>query len=179
MGVRIEKGPVLFDSARMRFRTVALVVPGGARVTRGLIEHPGSVVVLPVTNEGQVVMIRNQRWTVGQELLELPAGTMAWGENPAEAADRELVEETGYQAERLAELVDFYAAPGSSNEHMHGFVATGLRHLGQRLEADEDIAVQLVEKAEIPGLLRSGRIKDAKTLAMLGRWWLDHGDHTT
>ena len=128
-----RREPPLYADARMAFHAVDLELRGGATITRGLIVHPGAVVVLAVTDADEVVFIRNTRWTVGETLLELPAGTLSAGEDPAAAASRELAEETGYEAREIKPLCDFYAAPGSSTERMYAFVGTHLRHVGQRL----------------------------------------------
>ena len=164
----VQLQPPLYRSGRMTFRLAKVPLRGGGFVERGLVQHPGSVVIAARTDDDQLVMIRNARWTVGQTLLELPAGTLTAGEDPAIAAGRELVEETGWQAESMVPVCDFYAAPGSSNERMWAFSATGLRHVGQQLEADERIEVELVAWSQLGALLCGGRVKDAKSLAVLG-----------
>jgi len=156
----------------MRFVVATIAGSDGSRIERGLVEHPGSVVILGV-DDGHVILIRNRRWTVGKVLLELPAGTMTRGEDPTAAAAREFTEETGYRASSLQRLMAFYAAPGSSDERMVGYVATGLEHVGQALEADEEIEVVRVPTAQLTHLMRSGQVEDAKSLAMIGRYLLD------
>ena len=157
----------------MTFRVAQVSGSSGATIERGLVQHPGSVVIVPVTDDGRIVMIRNHRWTVDKTLLELPAGTLTAGEDPLLAAGRELREETGYEAAKLQPLMAFYAAPGSSTERMWCYVATGLKQVGQQLEDDEQITVELVALADVPGLLRDGDIEDAKSIASLARWLLD------
>ncbi|MEZ4436352.1 MAG: NUDIX hydrolase [bacterium] len=165
-------GEVLYRDARCEVRRCAVPVRGGAVVSRALVVHPGSVVLLPVLDDGRVVLIRNRRWQVGEALLELPAGTLGWGEDPAAGAMRELVEETGFRATTLTPMPPFYALPGLATEVMHPFVARGLVEVGQALEVDEQIEVVPTALAEARAMLVDGRLADAKSMAVLGRYLL-------
>ena len=107
--------------------------------------HPGAVVVLPLLDDGRIVMIHNFRHTMEEELLELPAGTLAPGEPPIDAARRELSEETGYAAGSVEPFITFYTLPGICTERMHAFIATDLRAGEQRLEPGEQIRVEIVD----------------------------------
>ncbi len=143
---------------------------GGAEVTREVIRHPGAVCILPLLTgeEGvRVVMIRNRRFAVGADLWELPAGTLEPDEPPIETAGRELIEETGYEASDIEPIASFYTTPGMTDERMHGFVARGLRDVGQRLEEGEEIRVEVVSAAEALGLIDSGELVDGKSIALL------------
>ena len=136
-------------------------------VERELVVHPGAVIVLPVLDDGRVVMIRNHRFTVGETLWELCAGTLEPDEPARQCAGRELIEETGYRAGRIEPLTTFYTSPGFCNETMHAFVATELEAVGQQLEATEQIEVKLVAMDAVMAMARDGRIRDGKTLATL------------
>lgn len=138
--------------------------------TREVFLHPGSVVLLPFLDDGRVVLIRNERVSVRRPLIELAAGTMTVGEPPIECARRELIEETGYEAQRIEPLSAFFVGPGMTNERMHAFVARGLRHVGQRLEDDERIEVLVHTLDECLAMVRDGRIEDAKSIAVLCYW---------
>ena len=98
---------------------------GGVRA-RQVVLHPGAVVILPMVDDDQVCLIRNERVAVGKTLIELPAGTMEPPATPQEMAIRELKEETGYAAARWRQLPSFYMSPGILREQMHAFVAEGL-----------------------------------------------------
>jgi ADP-ribose pyrophosphatase len=140
-----------------------------------IIGHPGAVVVLPLLDEGRrVVLIRNYRYAVEKELWELPAGTLdVAGEDPEAAAVRELEEETGYRAGVMRALGQFYTSPGIMTELIRAFVAADLKKTQQRLEATEQIRVEVVDFGEAIGMIRDGRIEDAKTIVMLLKWDLE------
>lgn len=145
---------------------------GGEPVIRDVIVHPGAVVILPVLDDGRIVLIRNQRLAVGRELLELPAGTREPGEPPQVTAARELREETGYEAEQLEPFASFFTSPGILTEIMQAFRACGLRHVGQDLEETEEIRVDIMDEDAVLKAVTSGEIADGKTLAVLGMYFL-------
>ena len=129
--------------------------------------HPGAVLILPLLSPTQVVMIRNYRFCVGAELLELPAGTLEPPELPAACAARELEEEAGYRAGRIDALCEFFTSPGFTDERMHVFVATDLTPTGQRLDATEQIRVLTMDLPDALAATADGRIVDGKTIAAL------------
>jgi len=143
----------------------------GTQQEKIVILHPGAVVILPLTDDDHILFIKNHRVTIGRTLLELPAGTMEPPESPLDCAHRELIEETGYQAQAINELCAFQAAPGFSTERMVAFVATDLKHVGQRLAPDEDIVVVPIPRREAFERLRDNRLEDAKTMAVLGSFF--------
>lgn len=142
-------------------------VPGVGQVQRELVVHPGAVLILPILGPDQIILINNFRFSVGEELLELPAGTLEPGEEPSICAGRELEEETGYVTDRIEPLCRFYTSPGFTNELMYCFVATGLTHVGQKCEPTEQIRVQPMSPAEALDACVDGRIVDGKTIAAL------------
>ena len=151
------------------FRVVQGVQIGadGRRHARQIIRHPGAAVVLPVLDDGRVVLIRNYRIAVEQTLVELPAGTLDPGEEPVETARRELAEETGYRARRMEPLAAFYSSPGILDERMHLFLATGLAPGEPDLQGGEQIEPLVVPWREALEMIQSGAIRDAKTLVGL------------
>jgi ADP-ribose pyrophosphatase len=132
---------------------------------REMVVHPGSVVLLPLLDDGRLVMIRNRRFAVERTLLELCAGTLEPGEDVALCAARELEEETGYRARQLTELLSFFPSPGISNERMHVFVARGLSVSAQQLDQSEQIEVEPLPLSDVLARIRAHEIEDAKTIA--------------
>ena len=148
-----------------------LEVDGGGVVIRTTVQHPGAVVMVPVDDNGNILLVRQPRPSAGETLLELPAGTREPDEAPIATARRELQEEISHDAAALEPLGGFYSAPGFCDEYLHLFVATGLRPVqGIAADPDEDITVVPTAVANIPGLIRSGEIKDAKSIAGLLRF---------
>ncbi len=160
-----------------RFTVVRLSRPidGGAIKRTEIVRHPGSVVVLPLLENDQICLIRNVRLTVGAKLIELPAGTLEPGEDPQACAERELIEETGYRPGSMTHLVDFYPAPGLTDERMHLFLASNLTPGPPAREPEEQIENLIVTRQQAFAYLRSGEIVDAKTmigLMLLAQWEL-------
>ncbi len=154
-----------FDVARLRFEG-----PDGTEIVRDVVEHPGAAVILPVLEDGRVILIRNLRRTVGKVLWELPAGTLEPGEQPEACAAREVEEETGYEAGTLAPLTEFFPSPGVLNERMYGFLATDLVRTEQSLDETEEIEVFHVPTWQVRDMLKEGHIEDGKTIALLLYW---------
>jgi len=148
-------------------------LPDGRTVSRDIVVHPGAVVILPILDQSRIVMIRNRREAVEQELWELPAGTRSPDESPIDTARRELQEETGYMAGTMTPMMEFFTSPGILTERMHAFVATGLEHVGQKLEAGEQIECHIVKMDDARSMLFDGRLLDGKTIAVLGRYFLE------
>ncbi len=146
--------------------------PDGDPITRYVVVHPGAVVILPILPDGRIVMIRQVREAVDCELWELPAGTREPTESPIETAARELVEETGYRAADITPLVEFFTSPGVMTERMHAFLATGLEFVGQALEDGEQIVVETMDPRDLRHKLIDGQVRDGKTLAVLGLYFI-------
>lgn len=148
---------------------LTLRTPSGDERTKPVVRHPGSVVIVPVLEQPgrspKVILVRNERHALGARLDELPAGGIDEGETAAEAAERELREETGYEATSLYELGGFHTSPGMTDEFMRAFVAVGLRQVGQDLEEDEALVVRVVPSGELLGGIDRGEIRDMKTIA--------------
>jgi len=162
----------LLEARRFRIERRTYAEPGGRRFIRDVAVHPGAVVVLAVTADARMVMIRQFRHAVGEELWELPAGTREPGEEPIVTAARELIEETGYSAEVMRPLTTFYTSPGILSEAMYAFIATGLTQVGQNLDEGEQIVAEVVDMKEVARMMREDRIRDGKTLAALGVYFM-------
>jgi ADP-ribose pyrophosphatase len=165
---RVLHSERVFAGRLLNLRVDRVALPNGRETTREVVEHPGAVAIVPLHDDGRVVLVRQYRHAVGRSLLEIPAGTLDQGEESAEAAAaRELQEETGYRAARLTPLATFYPAPGFATERMTVFLATGLTDGDPGQMEDENITVEMVPLAELPALLARGEIADAKTLVGL------------
>ena len=155
----IYSGPV-FGVRRDRLRE-----PGGIEVTRDVVTHFGSVVLLPVFPDGRILLVRQYRHAVGQFLWELVAGRIEPGETPLAGARRELLEETGYTARRFRKLLGVFPTPGFVSERMLLYAAEGLRPGRARPEADERISARRFSLAELHRWIRTGKLRDAKSIA--------------
>jgi ADP-ribose pyrophosphatase len=140
---------------------------GGRPRAHDIVVHPGAAVVLPLLDDGRVLMIRNMRPSLGHELLELPAGTLDPGESPEVCAARELQEETGHTAGKLRKLLHFYSSPGIMTERLEAFLATELRPGAQALDGGEQIELAPLPFDEALGKIRDGVITDGKSIAAL------------
>ncbi|TVQ32165.1 MAG: NUDIX hydrolase [Phycisphaeraceae bacterium] len=158
---------VIHRGARFDFELVAATGRDGVTNRREVVRHPGAVVVLPLLPDGRIALIRNRRIAVEADLWELPAGTLEPGEDPARCAARELEEEAGYTAGRVRKIGAFYTTPGMTDELMRAYLATDLRQVGQRLEADEQIEVHILDRQEALNMIESGELMDAKSMLAL------------
>jgi len=162
---KILKSTVLYQGPVFGVRRDEVLEPGGLRATREVITHPGSVVVLPVLDDGRVVLIRQYRHATRQYLWELVAGRMDPGETPKRAAARELLEETGYRAKRYSVFLDMFPTPGFLEERMYILLAEGLTAGEAQPEEDEKIEAQAYSMKELKQMMRRGKLRDAKTVA--------------
>ena len=162
----ILSATTVFEGRRFQVQRREVIISGEAH-TYDIVMHPGAAIILPILDDGRVVLINNYREAVKQELLELPAGTLDDGEDPAGCAARELTEETGYTAGNIVPLLDFYSTPGILNEHMYTFLATNLTPGPTAHEAGEQITVVPMPYKQAIDAVRDGRIIDAKTILAL------------
>ena len=137
---------------------------GRSRLVRETVQHPGAVVIVPLLEDGRVVMVRQYRRAVRRTLLELPAGTREPGEPHERCARRELEEETGRRAHRWRRIARFYAAPGFCSEQLTVFLAEGLTRTRAHPEPDEDVRPVMVPLGTALAWIASGTICDAKTI---------------
>lgn len=162
-----------YDGHLLHVRVDDVRLPSGRESVREMIEHPGSAVVLPVTVDDEVLLIRQYRYTTGETLIELPAGLIDQGEDPEEAARRELQEETGYRAGTIQFLGAAYVSPGYSQEMSHFYVATGCVPVEHEPDEDEPIDVFHVPVDQLADMLAPGSspIRNAQSLLVLN-WFL-------
>lgn len=163
----MDEPEILLSTPRFQVVRKTRISPDGKPHAREIIRHPGAVVLLPILDDGRVVLIRNYRLSIDQPLIELPAGTLEPGEDPLETAHRELAEETGYRARSVELLTAFFASPGILDEKMRLYLATGLEPGPRELQAGEEIELMPVPWKEALAMAGDGRIQDAKTLVGL------------
>lgn len=163
--VQVLSSDVIYEGKVLGVRKDRVVEPHGVEVTREVVTHSGSVVVLPVFEDGRILLIRQYRHVAGQFLWELVAGRRDEGENFVQGARRELEEETGYTAQKLTQILDVFPSPGFLAENMVIFVAEGLTKGKARPEDDEKITTRIVTLREAEDWISTGKIRDAKTVA--------------
>ena len=168
MSHRLVDKQVIYDGKKVRLEVHHLEDEDtGKRQKREVCVHPGAVVILPFLPDGRILLIRNRRYSIGQTLIELPAGTLERNEDPINCAGRELQEETGFVAGRLKAIGNYFSAPGIITEHMFAYAAYDLERGRPALEEDEEIEVMPAAWDEAIDMIRDTRIKDAKTIATL------------
>ena len=136
----------------------------GRETVREIVEHPGAVVILALTDKKEVVMIRQFRKPADEVLWELPAGKVEPGEDLKNCALREFEEETGYYPRKIKKLITFFSTPGFCNERLTLFLAEDLEKRNKNEDADEFIEVELIKPSEALKLVQENIIKDAKTI---------------
>jgi len=154
----------VFRGKIISLRQDKVTLPDGRESIREIVEHPGAVVILALTNDDKMVMIRQFRKAADEVLYELPAGKVEPGENLKNCALRELEEETGYFSRKIKKLITFFSTPGFCNEKLTLFLAEDLEKRNKNEDADEFIEVELVNPNEALKLVQKNIIKDAKTI---------------
>jgi len=167
MKFRVEAEREIFRGRVIRLVNRDLVLPNGRRTTFSIVEHPGAVAIIPVHANGDVVLLRQFRPSIGEEIYEIPAGTIEKGEAPLATAKREIIEETGFKARQWSKIAEFYTAPGFCTELMHVYVARGLTPATADGDADEVLKPVRVSIDAALKLIRTKKIRDAKSIAGL------------
>ena len=163
---RILNSQKIFDGRVFKV-SVDTVSEGEKTYQREVVHHPGSAVILPVHDDGTVVLVRQYRHPAVRYLLEAPAGTLLEGERPEAGAARELEEEIGLVAARMEKLSEFFVSPGFLEEKMWVYLATELSEGKQRLDDDEMLDIVRLPIADALEMISSGEIQDAKTIISL------------
>ena len=158
----------------MNIDTVTL--PNGVTVDLEMVRHPGAAAVVPMKENGTVVLIRQFRHAAGGFIYEIPAGKLHPGEDPRDCALRELEEEIGYQAGALELLSSIFTAPGFTDEVIHIYKATGLKAGRQHLDCDEVLEIVEMPLHDAIGMIEAGAIRDAKTMVGLQSVFIGRGD---
>ncbi len=160
----------VFKGKMIGLRVDNVELPNGNIAVREWVQHPGAVAVIAVDHDNRVCMVRQYRYPIGDDLLEIPAGKLEVGEDLLESARRELLEETGYSAGKWEKIFTYYSTPGFCDEVLHLFLATGLSLGESHPDEDEILEAEMVSLDDALKMMANGEIKDSKTL--IGILWL-------
>ncbi len=157
---------LIFDGKVVHLYKDVVALPDGNHSVREYVKHIGAVCVVPITDEGEVILERQYRYAIGQVLVEIPAGKLDLpDEDWEEAARRELLEETGAVAKEMIDMGDFYGSPAIMGERIRMFLARGLTFRQQKLDEDEFLEIFRVPLADAVDMVLRGEIPDGKTQA--------------
>jgi len=161
---------LVYDGVFLRLYVDHVRAADGHEGTREYLRHPGAVMIVPLLDDGQVVLERQFRYPLGRSVIEFPAGKIDPGEPLLACAQRELLEETGYVARDWAYLGGFHNAMAYSDEKIEVYLARGLQHQGARVDAGEVLEVFSAPLADLLAWIADGRVTDVKTI--VGAYWL-------
>ncbi|MBA7715792.1 Methanol dehydrogenase activator [subsurface metagenome] len=158
---------LIYDGRAVKLRVDTVRMPSGRETRREIVEHRDCVAIVAIDADGNVLLVRQFRKSVEKGLLEIPAGGIDPGEDPVTTVRREMQEETGYLPRKVERLGGFYSAPGYCSEYLHLYLATDLTPSQLYAEDTESIKLVRVPISQIPSLIASGSICDAKSIAGL------------
>jgi ADP-ribose pyrophosphatase len=155
----------IYEGKIISLRLEEVELPDGNRAKRELVQHPGAVALIPITNEGKIILVKQYRKSLNRTLIEIPAGRIEVGEDPKITALRELEEETGYGARKVTYIQSFATSPGFADEIIHLYLAENLYEIENPAAGDEDEFIELLEATidEAEQMVAAGDIYDAKT----------------
>jgi ADP-ribose pyrophosphatase len=157
----------IFEGRAVKLRIDTVRLPSGRETTREIVEHEDCVAIVALDETDSILLVKQFRKPVEKELLEIPAGGIDPGESPEDAVRREMREETGFLPQKVVKLGGFYSTPGFCNEYLYLYLATDLEFKPLQAEDSESIRLVRVPLLEVPGLIASGAICDAKSIAGL------------
>lgn len=157
----------IFNGVAVHLVKDEILLPNGNKGIREVVRHPGAVCVIPVTDDGEVIFVNQFRYAIGRVTIEVPAGKLEKGEDPTEAALRELSEETGITAGKIESLGAIYTSPAIIDEIIYMYIATDLKQGEQHLDEDEFVNVVKMPLSEAVDMVMHGKIMDAKTEAII------------
>jgi len=157
----------VFEGRALKLRVDSVKLPNGRKTTREIVEHENCVAIVALDDADNILLVKQFRKPVEKELLEVPAGGIDPGETPEDAVRREMREETGFLPQKVAKLGGFYSSPGFCTEYLHLYLATDLVASPLQAEDSESITLMRVPLGQITGLIASGAICDAKSIAGL------------
>ncbi|NLJ77799.1 MAG: NUDIX hydrolase [Tissierellia bacterium] len=154
----------IYEGKIVNLRIDTVELPDKKYSKREIVEHPGSVGIIPITDDGHMILVKQFRKPIEKTILEIPAGKIEINEEPRETAKRELIEETGYSSNNLEFVLEFYTSPGFSNEKMYLFLATDLSKGEACPEYGEYIEVEKIKIDTLMDRIGKGEISDSKTI---------------
>lgn len=157
----------IFNGVAIHLFKDEILLPNGHTGIREIIRHPGAVCVLPLTDDGDVIFVNQFRYALNKVTLEVPAGKLEKGEDPKEAALRELSEETGLTAKNIVHVGDLYTTPALIDEVIHMYIATDLTQGEQHLDYDEFVNTLKIPLSKAVDMVMAGEIKDSKTQTII------------
>lgn len=171
---KFERGELLNRRIVYSGRIVKLVVDDirikGKKTLREVVHHPGGVGILAEVEPDRIPLVRQHRYPVDKDVLEIPAGKIESGEDPERTAARELEEETGYRPLNIIPAFSYYPTPGYCDELLHIYYVNSVEETGTCFDEDEELEIEFYTLAEALKMIREGEIKDGKTIAAL--YWL-------
>jgi len=178
----MDEAPVVsseyvYNGRVINVRKDIIRLPDGREAQRDVVEHDECIAIVPIDDNGKILMVKQYRYPVGRQLLEIPAGIIDEGEKPEETVIRELQEETGYLPGNVIRLGGGYSSPGFCNEFLYLFLATDLVPSQLIAEDTAGISLQSISPEEINGLIESGEICDLKSIAGLYSWLVYRNSH--
>ena len=160
--IKIES-QLLYNGRILKLFKDKVRLDDGREAIKEVVRHNEAICVLPIEKEN-IILVRQFRYPIQRESIEIPAGLLESGEKPEEAAQRELKEETGYSAKNIRKLFSFYSSPGFTDEKLHLFIAEGLELGAQDMDPDEEIDVVKMSAEELYSKIFNGEIEDSKTI---------------
>ena len=157
----------IFDGVAIHLFRDEILLPNGNKGVREVVRHPGAVCVLPLTDDGEVIFVNQFRYALNKVTLEVPAGKLEKGEDPQEAALRELSEETGIEAKKIIPMGALYTTPALMDEIIYMYIATELTQGEQHLDEDEFVNAVKIPLSKAVDMVMSGEIRDSKTQTMI------------
>ncbi|CAG7612206.1 Methanol dehydrogenase activator [Paenibacillus solanacearum] len=162
----------IFQGKIISLQVDTVQLPNGATATREIVKHPGAVAVLALTDDGRMLVVEQYRKPLEKSQIEIPAGKLDAGEDPLDAAKRELEEETGYRCESLRHISSFYTSPGFADEILHLYASEQLSKGEANPDEDEFLELEAITLEQAQAYMREGRISDAKTVMAVYAWQL-------
>lgn len=167
---KVTNSEIIYKGKVVTLKVDSIEEADGTSYKREIVVHPGAVVMVPVADDGRLLLVKQWRQPTGKTLVELPAGTLEAGEPPEVCAERELQEEIGFKPAKLTKLGGFFSAPGFCTEYLHLFLAEGLTPNQMQADEDEHIEVLSISLEEALQLIDNGTICDAKSVAGILRY---------